>query len=56
MRIVKQEGNGPIDSRAKVMISDKKCGPIYLKYPKKTKSLKSSFLKTSILQSGLFKL
>ena len=27
----KQEGNGPLDSQAKVMISDKKCGPIYLK-------------------------
>ena len=26
-----QEGNGPLDSRAKVMNSDKKCGPIYLK-------------------------
>ena len=25
------EGNGPIDSRAKVMMSDKKCGPVYLK-------------------------
>ena len=27
----KLEGNGPIDSRAKVMMSDKKCGPVYLK-------------------------
>ena len=29
--IAEQEGNGPLDSRAKVMNSDKKCGPIYLK-------------------------
>ena len=25
------EGNGPIDSRAKIIIGDKKCGLIYLK-------------------------
>ena len=31
MKTTKLEGNGPIDSRAKVMITDKKCGPVYLK-------------------------
>ena len=42
---VKQEGNGPLDSRAKVMISDKKFGFIYL----------SGFLKPSMLKSGFLK-
>ena len=50
-----QEGNGPLDSRAKVMIFDKKYGLIYVLEIYQSPMCQTSFLKPSILQSGFSK-
>ena len=52
--VIKQEGNGPLDSRAKVMISDERYILEIRKHTFITLSfLKSSFLKSRFLMSSV---
>ena len=52
----KQEGNGPLDSRAKVMISDKIFGLVYLKSETIKLLMHIEFLKVKFLKTQFLKL